>query len=495
MMRLQLSGWALGVVCIVLVALIWSASSVLVQAIFVDAGFRKPVFLTWVANSLFALILPAECVARRLAWRRGLRRFSYDVDERRSARAGIMIAPVWFAANCSYNIGMSLTSLTSSTIISTSSAAFTLLLSVVWIRERPTPFKLLGVGLCWLGNGFTAVGDDSGAGLNASTPEACDNSTAMALGSNGTCGQHPVATSILGDLVCLAGAVLYALYTVGIRRLAPPNLSVFFGCLGATTCVVFGPLVLMLHLTGVETADGLTGAIFGLLIAKGLFDNVLSELLWAKAVMLTTPSVATVGLSLTIPLAILSDLMLPHEWLVDPSPPTVWSALAALTVILGFVAINLAAADKADETDTLAGSSDGSSCGCFEASAERFTHCMHSPSCMRCIQCTYRSVHCVWRRQWPTRCFPHISAGADGVVSTATASRHSTRPPPRQCWTQPINQGAHPTPMLAECSRPSLLDALALRTQTQWKLRSGDRTSAAPQQRSVSRTLTCRATR
>ena len=37
-------------------------------------------------------------------------------------------------------------------------------------------------------------------------------------------------------------------------------------------------------------------------------NNVLSDYLWARAVVLTTPTVATVGLSLTIPLAFISDL-------------------------------------------------------------------------------------------------------------------------------------------------------------------------------------------
>jgi len=71
-------------------------------------------------------------------------------------------------------------------------------------------------------------------------------------------------------------------------------------------------------------------------------DNVLSEYLWAMAVLLTSPSVATVGLSLTVPLAMLSDLLLPEEWLVDPHSPDAFSVAAAIAVVAGFVAINCA---------------------------------------------------------------------------------------------------------------------------------------------------------
>ena len=64
--------------------------------------------------------------------------------------------------------------------------------------------------------------------------------------------------------------------------------------------------------------------------------------------LLTSPSVATVGMSLTVPLAILSDLMLPKSWLVDPVTPTAVPLLSAAAVIGGFVAINLAPAGDGD---------------------------------------------------------------------------------------------------------------------------------------------------
>ena len=36
---------------------------------------------------------------------------------------------------------------------------------------------------------------------------------------------------------------------------------------------------------------------------KGLADNVLSDYLWARAVLLTSPTIASVGLSMQIPMA------------------------------------------------------------------------------------------------------------------------------------------------------------------------------------------------
>lgn len=306
----EAGGWTLGVICIVLVAIDWSFSSVLVQAIFEAENFSKPIFLTWVGNSLFALLLPTKVLvdaARRTAQRLELRCFgvacfgagnstaghgpdspatpaeesdaepsceaapdgSHDRSTvRYAAWSGGVIAPVWFAANCSYNISMSLTSITSSTVISASSAAFTLLLSVQWLGERATPLKLLGVGLCWLGNALTVFSDDSAAAANAT-----------ADGGGGP------SHSFLGDLVCLVGALLYAAYTVAIRKLAPPDISLFFGFLGLTTFVLFAPLVLLLHATAYEDVSALSAVVFGLIVLKGLVDNVLSEYLWVRSPM------------------------------------------------------------------------------------------------------------------------------------------------------------------------------------------------------------------
>ena len=47
----------------------------------------------------------------------------------------------------------------------------------------------------------------------------------------------------------------------------------------------------------------MTPRVFAWACAKGLFDNVLSDYLWARAVLLTSPTVASVGLSMQIPMA------------------------------------------------------------------------------------------------------------------------------------------------------------------------------------------------
>ena len=44
-------------------------------------------------------------------------------------------------------------------------------------------------------------------------------------------------------------------------------------------------------------------------MGKGMFDNVLSDYLWARAIVLTTPTIASVVLNVQVPLSILADAL------------------------------------------------------------------------------------------------------------------------------------------------------------------------------------------
>lgn len=300
--------WTLGIVCILCVAIIWGASSVVVQAILSDPSAHVgPFFLTFLANSLFMVMLPVRAVTlffqRRLAPEAGLGlaaaassgalgSTTADADDGaevrgridsapepadslaspmlrvwRSAdlRAGLVVAPVWFLANLTYNMGLGLTSITSSTVISSSSSAFTLLLSAAWLGERLTPLKLAGVASCWTGNALTALderanasavnataalvhalagGDGLGGGPPPLPPPLDSGAPAAApagLGVGSSVGSDG-GSALMGDVLALLSAMLYAVYTVMIRKLNPTDLSLFFGMLGTVTHLLAGPV-------------------------------------------------------------------------------------------------------------------------------------------------------------------------------------------------------------------------------------------------------------
>lgn len=63
-------------------------------------------------------------------------------------------------------------------------------------------------------------------------------------------------------------------------------------------------------------------------------DNVLSDYLWAKAVLLTTTTVATAGLTIQVPLAAIVDS-------VTGNAPNVMDYVGAGAVMVGFAGINI----------------------------------------------------------------------------------------------------------------------------------------------------------
>ena len=66
----------------------------------------------------------------------------------------------------------------------------------------------------------------------------------------------------------------------------------------------------------------------------GLLDNVLSDYLWVKAVLLTTTTVATAGLTIQVPLAAVVDSL-------TGNAPNLKDYFGAAVVMVGFAGINI----------------------------------------------------------------------------------------------------------------------------------------------------------
>uniref|UniRef100_A0A7S3DLE1 EamA domain-containing protein n=2 Tax=Palpitomonas bilix TaxID=652834 RepID=A0A7S3DLE1_9EUKA len=120
----------------------------------------------------------------------------------------------------------------------------------------------------------------------------------------------------LGDLLAVVGAVFYALYTIEIKKLVDPlkqkygkefSVSLFFGFVGILNLACMWPFLFILNAIGFEKFTVPTSTTFGYLTLNALLGTVLSDVLWAAAVVRTTPVVATVVLSSEIPLSILAN--------------------------------------------------------------------------------------------------------------------------------------------------------------------------------------------
>ncbi|KAM3573048.1 hypothetical protein VYU27_004981 [Nannochloropsis oceanica] len=203
----------------------------------------------------------------------------------KTLRTAMIVFPLFFIANFSYNVSLAHTSVTSNTIISTTSSLWTFLFSTCRGLEAFAWTKMGGLLLSMGGTVLVGVADRS-------------------EGGDDTLG---------GDVICLFAAVMYGVYTTALRVLVPDDSSVsfqlLFGYIGLLCLLLLLPPTLLLLATHTFPSifDGMTVSVLGFIVLNGLADNVLSDYLWARSIVLTSPTVATVGLSLTIPLAFFSD--------------------------------------------------------------------------------------------------------------------------------------------------------------------------------------------
>ncbi|BDA40677.1 Solute carrier family 35 member F5 [Coccomyxa sp. Obi] len=355
---------ALGLCFIFVVALIWVLASFLVQDL--ESEGLNPFLLTYIANSLFIIYLPLYYLAVRLTARKRNARSSemqetpisaghqvmadtertelivdHPVDVRESVStswrhshwpamldkqvlaAAAVVAPLWFAAQYTFNVSLSETTVTSNTILASTSSLFTYALACLLFLEVFLVSKLAFIVLCMAGTALVTIADarqaDSGK-----------------------------TNSVGGDLLVLLSGLCYAAYTIAIRKMLQDDNSLtmmlFFGCVGFLNAACLAPVLIILRVGGFVQTAGLTLRIIGLTICKGLFDNVLSDYLWARAVLLIGPTVATVGLSMQVPFAVVLDAIFKQPaWLSSASSAALTFVGAAL-VLTGFFGINVASA-------------------------------------------------------------------------------------------------------------------------------------------------------
>lgn len=368
------SAYSLGLLFIVLVALIWTASSILVQYLYSDdVSFDSPFLLTYIGVSLFSLWLPTHAVWNALVSQNlhtavGVEMssaqpyaivhtdgsFSSQESSASSSstsstghleengegtriittrtppvwtiaqhqQAARQIAPVWFLANWAYNTSLEYTSITSSTVLASTGSLFTFLFAVGCKDEKFNWIKCSGVLLGVLGSILTALEDRKDGNEDSGRS----------------------STAFWGDCLGLLSAVGYGAYAVQTRLLCPHDerlysMQVLLGYIGLYNMVILSPIAVYSFL---NSRSGFSMLVLCFVILKGLFDNVLSDYLWLRAIMLTSATVATVGLGLTIPLAFASDIFLQKSDVL-----TTGSIFGALAVLGGFVLVNIGNEEEA----------------------------------------------------------------------------------------------------------------------------------------------------
>ncbi|KAK8017502.1 hypothetical protein PG993_013828 [Apiospora rasikravindrae] len=370
----------LGLACLTVTVFLWTASNFLASYIFSDHTYDKPFFVVYINTSIFAIsMIPitikyiiqnggfghAKAVAQQCWDERSLapldgprgktqadeeydvtagERLLADDDEpglepydianapappedkltfRQTARLSLEFCMIWFFSNYFASACLEYTSVGSVTILTSTSSVWTLVLCAIMKVESFTVRKLVGVLASLAGIVLISTVDLSGQDNDEDRGNFPHKS------------QRQIA---IGDAMALFSAVVYGLY-VTVMKLRVGNeervsMPLFFGMVGLFNIVFLWPLFIVLHVTGIETFELPPSSKVLIIIILNSVSSFLSDMSWAYAMLLTSPLLVTVGLSLTIPLSLIGEMIQYQQF----SSFLYW--VGAGIVLLSFLFIN-----------------------------------------------------------------------------------------------------------------------------------------------------------
>ncbi|CAJ2507711.1 Uu.00g088970.m01.CDS01 [Anthostomella pinea] len=370
----------LGISLLLVTVLLWTVSNFLASYIFSDHTYDKPFFLVYINTSIFAIsMIPlsikhilqnggfaqTKSIALR-AWREGYNgaeRLKTQEEEedltagerllvddegsleafdlppkqvnklpfRDTAKLSLEFCMIWFLGNYFASACLEYTSVGSVTILTSTSSVWTLIFCAVMKIEPFSVRKLVGVLASLAGIVLISMVDLSGA----------DND-----GDRGNFPHKSQAQIAIGDAMAFFSAVVYGIYVVVMKvRVGNEervNMPLFFGLVGVFNLVLLWPLFPILHYTGIEPFElPPTGKIWSIILLNSI-SSFISDISWAYAMLLTTPLVVTVGLSLTIPLSLIGEMIQYAQY----SSFVYW--IGAGIVLLSFIFINRESQDDED---------------------------------------------------------------------------------------------------------------------------------------------------
>lgn len=213
-------------------------------------------------------------------------------------KRSLEFSSLWFFANYFAIACLEYTTVGSATIITSTSSIWTLLVGTIVGVERFTLKKLLGV----LASVFGII-------LISSIDVSSDDNE-----DRGTFPRKSAREIAIGDVLAIVSAVIYGFYVVVLKQRigdeSRVNMPLFFGFVGTWNVLLMWPGFFLLHFTNIESFQLPPTRFVLVILLCNAASSLLSDFCWAYAMLLTSPLVVTVGLSLTIPLSLVGQMVL-----------------------------------------------------------------------------------------------------------------------------------------------------------------------------------------